>query len=77
MFEKGGPVVRNEHLAMCERITEKMGMEFGRRMDEGLRHIRELVTAELTATKALIQKDVVEEIRKIGQEVKEHNGKNK
>ncbi len=74
MLEKGGPVVRNEHLAMCERVTEKLGVEFRRVVADGLGHIRELVTAELTATKALIQKDVIEEIRKIGQEVKQHNG---
>ena len=74
MFEKGGPLVRNEHLAMCERVSEKMGAEFGRRMDEGFRHYRELVVAEMAATRALIQKDVLEEIRKLGQEVKNHNG---
>jgi hypothetical protein len=42
--------MRNEHLVICEKDSEKMGVEFGRRMEQELRHYRELAMAELKTT---------------------------
>lgn len=56
MNEKGGPMLKLEHLAFCKEVTKEVTDHFCERLDEMLKHHRELVTAELNLLRVELTK---------------------
>lgn len=46
MLEKGGPLTRMEHTAVCKEISKEIGDHFCERLDEMFEHHRTLVSKE-------------------------------
>ena len=66
MADKGGPMLRSEHIAACERAAERAVQTYMKMMDTLFAHHREWVQKGLENIQLSIEKDVLEELRSLG-----------
>lgn len=59
MLEKGGPLTRLEHMAMCKEISKEIGDHFCKRLDEMFEHHQELVSKEFE----LLRKEIIAQLK--------------
>jgi hypothetical protein len=68
--EKGGPLPKVEHDDLCERRTNKIWQQ----VEANLNHQREVIAGELKLIQVTLQRDVIDEIRKLKDEMNRRNG---
>lgn len=65
MFERGGPLMMQNHEIICEKVTTKMAGIFIAKLDDSLNHHRELVKKELEVITLRFEKSVMQATKAI------------
>jgi hypothetical protein len=75
IMEKGGALSFQDHMAICDRLSEKNAANFAKRTDELMMHHRELVETQFTAFMERIEKRIVESFAEIRKEFNRNHNK--
>jgi hypothetical protein len=68
VMEKGGALSFHEHMAICDKLSEKSAANFAKRTDELMKHHRELVESQFAAFSERIEKRIVESFAEMRKE---------
>jgi len=71
IMDKGGAVTFQEHLAICERVGEKAGSAFAKRIDELMLHHREWDQGQLELLSERLEKRMLEGFGQLRKEVEQ------